>query len=98
MILQLSAYGVLWIVLPLIVFAAARDGGWRGAVIAHVSIAFLIVALDLRWIAGNGLQPTGNGLGTTIAITLRVLLINAVLLPLSVIALGLRHRGLRRVA
>jgi integral membrane sensor domain MASE1 len=98
MILQLSAYGLLWIVFPLIVFAAAREGGWRGAVVVHVSIALLIVALDLYWIANHGLQPQQAPLGAAIAISLRALLINVALLPLSIIAIALRHRGSHRVA
>jgi hypothetical protein len=98
MILQLSAYGILWIVFPLVVFAAAREGGWRGAAIAHVSIALLIVALDLHWISTHGLEPQQAPLGATIAVTLRALLANALLLPLSIIAIALRHRRSRRVA
>ena len=98
MISQLSAYGVLWILFSLLVYAVAREGGWRGSVIVHVAIALLIVALDLRWIANNGLRPPENPLGITIAITLRVLMVNAVLLPLSLIAILLRRHGSRPVA
>jgi hypothetical protein len=98
MISQLSMYGVLWIVLPLVVFAAAREGGWHGAVVAHLSIALLVIALHVRWIANHGLNPGTNWLGATLAITLQLLLINSVLLPLSLIALGLRHRNSGGVA
>ena len=98
MILQLSAYGVLWIVLPLIVFAAAREGGWPGALVAHVAIALVIVLLDVRWVASHGLNPPDNWLGGSIAIMLRAVLINVLLFPLSVIALWLRHRAARPVA
>jgi hypothetical protein len=91
MISQLAAYGALWIVFPVVVFAAARWGGWRGTVVAHVAIAVLIVALDLRWIANNGLHAPETRLGTAIAIGLRATLINAILLPLSVIALKTRR-------
>ena len=96
MILQLSAYGLLWVVLPLIVFAVAREGGWRGALIVHALIAVLIVALDLHWVATHGLKPSETPLGIAIAMGLRALLVNVFLLPVGAIALALRYRHLRR--
>jgi hypothetical protein len=98
MISQLAAYGALWIVFPVAVITTARWGGWRGAVVAHVLIAALIVALDLLWIANNGLHSSETRMGVAIAIALRASLINVILLPLSVVALKTRRLGPRSVA
>ena len=98
MLLQLSAYGILWIIFPLVVFAAAREAGWRGAVFIHASITLLIVSLDLRWLAIHGIEPPQSYLGLSIAVALNALLVNIVLFPLSLIALALRHRRSRGAA
>src|SRR5688500_1702723 len=98
MIFQFAAYGVLWIILPVVAFGAARWRGWPGAVVAHAMIAALIVALDLHWVVNNGLQSPETRLGTAIAIALRASVINAMLIPISVVALMLRRNGPRAVA
>jgi hypothetical protein len=95
MISQLAAYGVLWIAFPLLAFSAARWGGLRSAIAAHVVVALTIVALDLHWIMNHGLQPAQSGIGLTLAIAVRVCLINVILLPLSLVGIKMRRVGRR---
>ena len=97
MMTQLSAYGIGWIAFVAVVFCAARWGGRRGAVAAHVLVTLFVAALDVRWTVNTGLQPTQSVLGITIAIALRLTLINLVLLPVTVIGLYTRSAGSRPV-
>jgi hypothetical protein len=95
MLFQLLAYGVLWVVAPLAVFCAAFWRGSRRAMLAHLTVAILIILLDMRWIMSTGLQPAQTAVGLAIAISIRVFLANLVLLPVSVIALKLRRADAR---
>jgi hypothetical protein len=98
MISQLAAYGALWIAFPLLVFSAARWGGLRGAIAGHLLVALLVVALDVRWVMRVGLQPTESHLGIAIAILVRACVINAILLPVSIVVLRRRATSQRPVA
>ena len=91
MLYQLLAYGMLWVISPLAVFCAAFWRGCRGAILAHVTVAILIIVLDVRWIMSTGLQPAQTAVGLAIAISIRVFLANLILLPVSVIALKIRR-------
>jgi hypothetical protein len=98
MISQLAAYGPLWLVFPLLVFASARWGGLRGAIGAHLLIGLVIMALEVLWIVNHGLQSPETRVGVAIAIVLRACLSNVILLPVSVVGLLMRGVGPRPVA
>ena len=87
MLYQLLAHGILWLIFPLAVFCAAHWRGSRGAVLAHLAVTAIIVALDVCWTVTNGLQPQQAALGVAIAIALRASLANLVLLPVSLVGL-----------
>jgi hypothetical protein len=87
MLVQLLAYGILWIIFPLAIFCAAHWRGWRGALLAHLAFAAIIIVLDMSWSLSNGLQSQQTPFGIAIAIALRATLANLILLPVSFLGL-----------
>jgi hypothetical protein len=94
---QLASYGVLpWVMLIAIALCAAYLFRVPGIFIGHVLIAIAVVVLDVQWIQAEMAKPGWNGQPDQdfvfmIGVVVRILLINSVLLPVSILALRLRR-------
>lgn len=97
--LELISYGVWpWVLFVAIAFAAAYGLRAPGIFLGHVLVALVVVFLDVRWIQSEMHNPGWDGhpdLDSVfmIGVLLRILLINGVLLPVSLIGLRLRRFG-----
>jgi hypothetical protein len=89
----------LWAVFVGIVFGAAYRGRWAGLVLGHLGVAVAVFAFDCLWIESemsrSGWDP-GSGpdrdFAFMIVTLMRVVLFNAVLLPVGLAALRLAAR------
>jgi hypothetical protein len=94
---QLISYGVLpWGLFVAIAFGAAYLLRVPGIFLGHVFVAIAVVVFDLQWIQFEMRKPGWDGQPDQdfvfmIGVMLRILLINTVLLPASLIALRLRR-------
>jgi len=92
---QLISYGVWpWVVFVAIAFAGAYFGGVAGVVLGHVVVAVVVVVLDVQWVQSEMRRPGWDGqvdqdIVFMIGVVGRILLINTVLLPVSILALRL---------
>ena len=98
-VLQLLSYSIpTWVLFIVVPYCAARYGGLPMVPIGHLVITALIVFLDVRWIQSEMHKPGWNGTPDMdfifyIGVALRILLINAVLLPMTGFGLWRRHRS-----
>jgi hypothetical protein len=100
-ITQLLSYGLLtWLALGLIAFFAARVGGLRGVIVGQILIALVVATLDIRWIQTEmGAREWDASKGPDmdvifgLGVTLRVVLINCVLVPVSALGMCSRRFG-----
>lgn len=96
---QLISYGVwTWVLFVAIAFAAAYLLRLPGIFLGHVLVAIAVVVFDLQWIESEMRKPGWDGQPDQdfvfmIGVVLRILLINTVLLPVSLLALRLRRSG-----
>jgi hypothetical protein len=94
---QLISYGVLpWVLFLAITFAAAYLLRVPGIFLGHLLVAIAIVVFDVQWIQSEMHKPGWDGQPDQdfvfmIGVLLRILLINTVLLPVSLIVLRLRR-------
>ena len=96
---ELASYGVWpWLRFIAVAFAAAYLLRAPGVFLGHVLIAIAVVALDVQWIQSEMRKPGWDpNVGPDqdfvfmFAMVLRILLINTVLLPVSLLALRLRR-------
>ncbi len=90
MIWQLATYGIVWwLVFVTIAFFAPWLGRLRGIIAGHVMIAIAIAMLDVRWIQAEMHRPGWDGQPDqdfvfAIGVFIRVVLVNALLFPVSV--------------
>lgn len=101
LILQLLVYRWWWLLFAAVAWLAARFGRLAGMIAGQFAIAILICALDLRWLHAEMDRPGWNGIPDQdlvfmIGVCLRAFLINAALLPVSILAL--RRARLRSFA
>jgi hypothetical protein len=95
---QLLSYPPWWWLIWLVVaFGAARYAKIPGIVGGQFLIAGMISMLDLQWIERQMSRPGWNGLPDQdfvfyIGLFARIILINAVLLPVSVVGFWFRRR------
>ncbi len=93
---QLSSYGVLpWLGFVAIAFGCARYGGWLGVIAGHFLVAVLVSILDVQWVQEQMRAPGWDGLPDMdfvfyFGLIVRIVLINSVLLPVSVLAVRFR--------
>ena len=91
---QLLSYGFWWLVFIAVAYLAAKSGrGWV-VPLGHLATATIIFFLDVAWIRSEMAQPgwspdSGPDMDGVFAIGMlaRILLINSVLLPFSMIIL-----------
>jgi hypothetical protein len=94
---QLISYGAWpWVLFVAIAFVAAYLLRGPGIFLGHVLIAIAVVVFDVQWIQSEMRKPGWDGqpdqdFAFLIGMLLRILLINTVLLPVSLIALRLRR-------
>jgi len=95
---QLLSYSIVtWFAFVLIALCAARYGGWWLVPLGHLAVAALIVFLDVRWIQSEMIKPGWNGLPDMdltffSGVLMRIILFNAVLLPVTSIGILLNRR------
>ncbi|MCY3021179.1 MAG: hypothetical protein NTW87_19365 [Planctomycetota bacterium] len=95
---QLLSYSIVsWLAFVLIVFCAARYGGWWLVPVGHLVVAAIIVFLDIRWIRAEMGSPGWDGTPDMdivfhFGVLARILLINSVLLPITGIGIWRRRR------
>jgi hypothetical protein len=98
--LQLISYGVCpWLLFVGIALVAAYLLRVPGIILGHVLVAIAIVVLDVQWIQSEMRKPEWDGRPDQdfvfmIGVVLRIVLINTVLLPVSVLALRARRSRL----
>ena|ERR1043166_243921 len=95
---DLTAYDVfLWVCFLAIGFCGPRYLGWFGFFLVPVVIAILITALDIHWIFQDMREHPENGRDANFVfwfgVLCRIILLNGVLLPFSIIGLRLKLRG-----
>ena len=98
---QLISYGVWpWALFVAVAFGAAYLLRVPGIFLGHVFVAIAVVVFDVQWIQSEMRKPGWDpNVGPDqdfvfmIAVALRILLINTVLLPVSFLALRLRRSG-----
>jgi hypothetical protein len=94
---QLLSYGVApWMLFLAIAFAAPYLLRVPGIFLGHILVAIAVVLLDVHWIQAEVRRPGWNGQPDqdfifAIGVVLRILLINAALIPVSLAALRLRR-------
>lgn len=96
---QLCSYSVIaWFTFISMTLTAAYFGHGWGIIVGHVLVAFTVLWLDMRWIQAEMDAPGWDGVPDMdivfqIAVLLRVILINTVLLPISLSSrwFSLRH-------
>jgi hypothetical protein len=92
LISQLLSYSILtWLGFIAVAFIAARYLGWPGVILGHIALAAVIFGLDYRWIQSEMAKPGWAGQPDMdavffIGVLIRIILINTVLLPISVLA------------
>lgn len=95
--LELTSYGVLpWVVFLAIAVATAYLFRVPGVFLGHVLIAIAVVVLDVQWIQSEMRAPGWDGqpdqdIVFLAGVLMRILLINTVLIPMSLITLRLRR-------
>jgi len=93
---QLVSYGFFTLLAVVVcAYVFARKGGWPAVILGHLGIAALIIVLDIRWIQEEMSRSDWNGspdmdIIFSFGVFLRILLINTLLLPISL--LGTWHR------
>jgi hypothetical protein len=95
---SLAQYGVLrWIVFVSITFGTVRYAGWLGMFVAHCVVALIIAQHDIRWIETAMKAPGWDGapdmdLVFWIGVAIRIVLVNSLLLPVTLISYHYRAR------
>ena len=96
---QLHSYSLfVWMIFLAITTIASFVGRGRGIIVGHIIIAILVMWLDVQWIQSEMAKPDWDGVPDqdivfTIGVLIRVVLINAILLPA---AFTFRWLSLRR--
>lgn len=89
MLIQLLSYPIVWwCVFVAIAVVAARYGRLPGIFVGHVLVAGLVFMLDAHWVESAMASPGWDGtpdfdIVFGFGVTLRIVLINSVLLPVS---------------
>ena len=98
---QILAYSIpTWLCFVAIAFCAARFIGWLGVPLGCFVVAVILYVLDVRWVTAAMNAPGWDGAPDMdmifmFGVLARVILINAVLLPVTAVGLWLRHRSRR---
>ncbi len=93
---QLASYGEwAWALFIAVAFVAACFVRVRGILLGHLLVAIAVATLDVRWVRTEMGKPGWDGqpdqdIVFAIGVLLRVVLINGVLLPVSMVGLWLR--------
>jgi hypothetical protein len=93
---QLASYSEwAWAMFIVVAFVAACFVRVRGILLGHLLVAIAVVTLDVRWVRTEMGKPGWDGqpdqdIVFAIGVLLRVVLINGVLLPVSLVGLWLR--------
>ncbi len=96
---QLLSYSrLVWLLFMAITAVASFVGRGWGIIIGHIAIATLVIWLDLRWVQSEIARPDWDGapdqdIVFIIGVLIRVVLINALLLP---VAVAFRWLSVRR--
>jgi hypothetical protein len=82
--------------------ATAWTGRGTGIIVGHFLVAVAVAFLDLRWIQSEMHQPGWNGQPDQdfvfmIGVLLRIVLVNTVLLPVSLLGLRLARKRVPRI-
>jgi hypothetical protein len=99
---QLASYGEwAWALFIAVAFVAACFVRVRGILLGHLLVAIAVVTLDVRWVRTEMGKPGWDGqpdqdIVFAIGVLLRVVLINGVLLPVSMVGLWLRPEWVYR--
>lgn len=90
-VLQLLSYPLLnWLLFVGIALLASFFGGWIGVIPGHYVIAFVVLLLDVDYAATHEYMDTD--IVFTMGVLFRIILINAVLLPVSALGVSARRR------
>jgi hypothetical protein len=96
-LLQASTYSIVsWLLFTAITFGCSRYLRF-GMFIGHICVALLVAGLDVYWIQSEINRPGWNGTPDQdivfhFGVMLRVILINTVLLPVSVLGSWIRRK------
>lgn len=96
---QILAYSIpTWLCFVAIAFSAARFIGPLGVLLGCFLVAIILYVLDVRWVSAAMNAPDWDGAPDMdmifmFGVLARVVLINAVLLPVTAFGLWLRHRS-----
>src|SRR5512133_2312878 len=95
---QIASYGVLpWLAFVSVAALTAYLLRTPGVLLGHLLVAGAVVYLDVQWIQAEMAKPGWNGQPDQdfvflLGVVARIVLVNTVLLPVSVLALRLRRR------
>lgn len=98
---ELVSYGLAaWLLFAAVTYLAARLGGCAGMLLGQIAVAIAVAAFDLAWIGSEMQQPGWEGQPDQdgvfwMGVVLRVVLVNAVLLPVGFLGLYRRSRVAR---
>ena len=96
---QLLSYSLgMWLAFIFMAWITARMLGLPGIFLGHIMIAIAVACLDVQWIQSEMRKPEWNGLPDQdfvfmIGVIVRIVLINTVLLPVSILAMRQRRRS-----
>jgi hypothetical protein len=95
---QPLSYGFGLVCFATIAFCAARFWGMAGMFAGHIALAVIVAVLDVRWVQSAMRAPDWDGtpdmdIVFTIGLSIRIVLINTILLPVTFIALRMRSRS-----
>ena len=95
---ELASYGLWpWVLFLAIATSTAYLLRLPGVLLGHLLVAGAVVYLDVQWIQAEMAKPGWNGQPDQdfvflLGVVARIVLVNTVLLPVSVLALRLRRR------
>src|SRR5688500_9557363 len=100
---EMHSYGAAWLGFVAVAFLAARFAGLPGVLLGHLLVALAVAALDFLWVQTEMLKPGYDGQPDrdfvfVIGVLVRVVLVNTLLLPISVLALRTRRRRCTRAS
>ena len=95
---EIAWYGLWWLPFVAIAFVSARYFGRRGIIFGAIALAILIYILDGMWITADMKEHPEYGRDADFVflfgVSIRIILFNIVLLPVTLIGMKLRARGL----
>ncbi|MDB5340925.1 MAG: hypothetical protein JWN70_6544 [Planctomycetaceae bacterium] len=102
-LLSLPTYGIMWwLIFAAVAFCTARYGFWWSVPVGHIVTAVIIYVLDVMWAQAVMQKPDSNWDGDldmlfACGILVRVLMVNTLLLPITVLGGRGRKPDLRKL-